>query len=46
MSKISEAGKLLGMIKSNKKARSSRMNGKLGGRPKKPFPEQGITKAG
>ena len=34
MSKESEAGKLLGSIKSEKKAESSRRNGKLGGRPK------------
>lgn len=31
---VTEAAKLLGSIKTKKKARSSRENGKLGGRPK------------
>jgi hypothetical protein len=35
MSRASEAAKLLGSIKTKKKARSSRLNGLLGGRPKK-----------
>jgi hypothetical protein len=31
--KISEAGRLLGSIKTQKKSEASRKNGKLGGRP-------------
>jgi len=34
-SKISKAASLLGQIKSQEKAKASRENGKLGGRPKK-----------
>lgn len=33
--KVSEAMSILGSIKTEKKARASRENGKLGGRPKK-----------
>lgn len=32
---ISQSAKILGSIKTNKKATASRKNGKLGGRPKK-----------
>lgn len=35
MSEASEAGRILGKIKSEKKAISSRENGKKGGRPRK-----------
>ena len=34
MSKISEAARMLGRIKTKKKAMASRINGKLGGRKK------------
>lgn len=34
-SEVSEAARLLGKVKSPKKARAARENGKLGGRPRK-----------
>ena len=38
--RLIEAARLLGSIKTPKKAKASRENGKLGGRPKKDFNEK------